>query len=256
MPPRKRKAVPSAQRKSSQVSSKASRLVENEKNSTSEGRLSRDRNTTTSINENLKVVENMENFDHIPAPPLKRRTKSRGQDRSGNDQEEDMEKLKESEIKRRKQAIACLLRDTDLTSSCSTTFLAARITQKLVRRISLEGLLKLHCRKESIADDLKRLIFDVSFEKETEIDKKNSIQLSEQTGKQINQGYIKSGTSSHSYTRNLSCSHCGSTVASSRYAAHLEKCLGKGGRLSSRAASLRLRNSACEVDQNASEDNL
>jgi len=40
---------------------------------------------------------------------------------------------------------------------------------------------------------------------------------------------------------NIECANCGATVSASRYASHLEKCLGKGGRSSSRAASARLR---------------
>ncbi|KAK4536197.1 hypothetical protein CDCA_CDCA07G2222 [Cyanidium caldarium] len=42
----------------------------------------------------------------------------------------------------------------------------------------------------------------------------------------------------------LTCSHCNSSVAVSRYAPHLERCVGKGGRQSSRAATVRLRNHA------------
>ena len=42
----------------------------------------------------------------------------------------------------------------------------------------------------------------------------------------------------------LTCSHCKSSVAVSRYAQHLERCVGKGGRQSSRAATVRLRNHA------------
>lgn len=43
---------------------------------------------------------------------------------------------------------------------------------------------------------------------------------------------------------NVECSNCGSSVSASRYAQHFEKCLGRGGRMSSRAASARLRASA------------
>ncbi|KAI0560070.1 transcriptional regulation protein Sgf11 [Gracilaria domingensis] len=40
------------------------------------------------------------------------------------------------------------------------------------------------------------------------------------------------------------CSNCTSNISASRYAQHVEKCLGRGGRMSSRAASARLRASA------------
>lgn len=43
---------------------------------------------------------------------------------------------------------------------------------------------------------------------------------------------------------NIECSNCSNTTAASRYAQHIEKCLGLGGRMSSRAASARLRASA------------
>ncbi|PXF48757.1 hypothetical protein BWQ96_01609 [Gracilariopsis chorda] len=42
----------------------------------------------------------------------------------------------------------------------------------------------------------------------------------------------------------VECSNCNSNISASRYAQHVEKCLGRGGRMSSRAASARLRASA------------
>lgn len=42
----------------------------------------------------------------------------------------------------------------------------------------------------------------------------------------------------------VECSNCSANVSASRYAQHVEKCLGRGGRTSSRTASARLRASA------------
>lgn len=50
------------------------------------------------------------------------------------------------------------------------------------------------------------------------------------------------------------CSNCEATVSASRYAQHLEKCLGRGGRVSSRAASARLKASAERAEREDSED--
>lgn len=50
------------------------------------------------------------------------------------------------------------------------------------------------------------------------------------------------------------CTNCRSTVSASRYAQHLEKCLGRGGRVSSRAASARLKASAEREERENSED--
>lgn len=50
------------------------------------------------------------------------------------------------------------------------------------------------------------------------------------------------------------CSNCGSNISASRYAQHLEKCLGRGGRQSSRAASARLRASAERAEKEAAAD--
>eukprot|EP00179_Madagascaria_erythrocladioides_P008852 CAMPEP_0198326198 /NCGR_PEP_ID=MMETSP1450-20131203/13793_1 /TAXON_ID=753684 ORGANISM="Madagascaria erythrocladiodes, Strain CCMP3234" /NCGR_SAMPLE_ID=MMETSP1450 /ASSEMBLY_ACC=CAM_ASM_001115 /LENGTH=114 /DNA_ID=CAMNT_0044030147 /DNA_START=24 /DNA_END=368 /DNA_ORIENTATION=- len=53
----------------------------------------------------------------------------------------------------------------------------------------------------------------------------------------------------------MECSNCGSSIAAARYAPHLEKCLGRGGRHSSRAASARLRAAAySESDHSEGED--
>ncbi|GJQ08465.1 hypothetical protein GpartN1_g256.t1 [Galdieria partita] len=256
MPPRKRRPPTSAQRKSSKANSRESFQLTSENDCNSRGRVSREPGSTMRVVEELKEVESMEFFDHIPAPPLKRKKMNSAQDNSENDKEEEVDKKKESEIEKRKRTIESFLRDTDITNVSSTTFLAARVTEKLVHRISLEGLLKFRLRQQSIADELKKHIFDVSFEKETSNNKKNTSTSLELTGKQLSQSVVRNGASSHNNTRNLPCSHCGSLVASSRYAAHLEKCLGKGGRLSSRAASLRLRNTASDSDQNTNEDNL
>lgn len=43
---------------------------------------------------------------------------------------------------------------------------------------------------------------------------------------------------------NVECSNCSTSTSASRYAQHLEKCLGRGGRTSSRTASARLKASA------------
>lgn len=53
---------------------------------------------------------------------------------------------------------------------------------------------------------------------------------------------------------NAECSNCHSNVSASRYAQHLEKCLGRGGRVSSRAASARLKASAERAEREESED--
>lgn len=50
------------------------------------------------------------------------------------------------------------------------------------------------------------------------------------------------------------CSNCHKNVAASRYAHHLEKCLGLGGRISSRNASARMRASAERADKDNSTD--
>lgn len=53
---------------------------------------------------------------------------------------------------------------------------------------------------------------------------------------------------------NATCTNCASTVSASRYAQHLEKCLGRGGRMSSRAASARLKASAEREEREDDED--
>jgi hypothetical protein len=53
---------------------------------------------------------------------------------------------------------------------------------------------------------------------------------------------------------NVECSVCSSSIAASRYAQHLEKCLGRGGRSSSRAASARLKASAERAEKEAVAD--
>lgn len=53
---------------------------------------------------------------------------------------------------------------------------------------------------------------------------------------------------------NVECSNCSSSTAASRYAQHLEKCLGRGGRTSSRAASARLKASAEKAEKEAAAD--
>lgn len=50
------------------------------------------------------------------------------------------------------------------------------------------------------------------------------------------------------------CYNCRSTVSASRYAQHLEKCLGRGGRVSSRAASARLKASAERQEREESDE--
>ncbi|EME25895.1 uncharacterized protein Gasu_64450 [Galdieria sulphuraria] len=256
MPPRRRKAATSAQRKTSKANSRENRQLAKENDSNSRGQLSRELSSTRRTFEEMKEVETMETFDHIPAPPLKRKNKSSSQEKVENDHVVEVDKQKESELERRKRAVESILRDTAPINFSSATFLAARVTEKLVRRIYLEGLLKFRFGQEKVADELKRHIFDVSFDKGTLSNQTNPKFSLEQTGKQLSQSFVRNSTSSYNNTRNLSCSHCGSLVASSRYAAHLEKCLGKGGRLSSRAASLRLRNAASDFDQNMTEDNL
>lgn len=52
----------------------------------------------------------------------------------------------------------------------------------------------------------------------------------------------------------VDCSHCGTSTAASRYALHVEKCLGLGGRMSSRTASQRLRSAAERADKDAAAD--
>lgn len=52
----------------------------------------------------------------------------------------------------------------------------------------------------------------------------------------------------------VECSNCGSNISASRYAQHMEKCLGRGGRMSSRAASARLRASAERAEKEAAAD--
>lgn len=53
---------------------------------------------------------------------------------------------------------------------------------------------------------------------------------------------------------NTECSNCHKNVAASRYAHHLEKCLGLGGRTSSRNASARMRASAERAEKDNSND--
>lgn len=55
---------------------------------------------------------------------------------------------------------------------------------------------------------------------------------------------------------NLECSNCGSNISAARYAQHMEKCLGRGGRVSSRAASARLRASAEKAEKEAEIDDV
>lgn len=52
----------------------------------------------------------------------------------------------------------------------------------------------------------------------------------------------------------VECSNCGSNISASRYAQHMEKCMGRGGRMSSRAASARLRASAERAEKEAAAD--
>lgn len=52
----------------------------------------------------------------------------------------------------------------------------------------------------------------------------------------------------------VECSNCGSNISASRYAQHVEKCLGRGGRMSSRAASARMRASAERAEKEAAAD--
>lgn len=62
-----------------------------------------------------------------------------------------------------------------------------------------------------------------------------------------------------SYTVNnlpsYDCVNCQKPIASSRYAPHLEKCLGLSGRQSSRVASRRMGSSPFSSDDNHSPDN-
>lgn len=53
---------------------------------------------------------------------------------------------------------------------------------------------------------------------------------------------------------NVECTNCSSSTAASRYAQHLEKCLGRGGRSSSRAASARLKASAEKAEKEAAAE--
>jgi hypothetical protein len=53
---------------------------------------------------------------------------------------------------------------------------------------------------------------------------------------------------------NVECSVCASSIAAARYAQHLEKCLGRGGRSSSRAASARLKASAERAEKEAAAE--
>lgn len=48
---------------------------------------------------------------------------------------------------------------------------------------------------------------------------------------------------------NVVCSNCNGSIAAARYAQHLEKCLGRGGRSSSRAASARMKASAKRAEK-------
>ncbi|KAA8493905.1 SAGA-associated factor 11-like [Porphyridium purpureum] len=52
----------------------------------------------------------------------------------------------------------------------------------------------------------------------------------------------------------VECSQCGSNVAAARFAPHYEKCLGKGGRSSSRAATARLKASVSYQDASDGSD--
>lgn len=52
----------------------------------------------------------------------------------------------------------------------------------------------------------------------------------------------------------VECSNCHTSVAASRYAHHVERCLGRGGRTSSRNASARMRASAERADKDNSLD--
>lgn len=52
----------------------------------------------------------------------------------------------------------------------------------------------------------------------------------------------------------VECSNCGTNISASRYAQHVEKCLGRGGRMSSRAASARLRASAERAEKEAAAE--
>lgn len=51
----------------------------------------------------------------------------------------------------------------------------------------------------------------------------------------------------------VECSNCSINISASRYAQHVEKCLGRGGRMSSRAASARLRASAERAEKDATD---
>lgn len=52
----------------------------------------------------------------------------------------------------------------------------------------------------------------------------------------------------------VECSNCRSSISASRYAQHVEKCLGRGGRMSSRAASARMRASVERAEREAVAD--
>lgn len=52
----------------------------------------------------------------------------------------------------------------------------------------------------------------------------------------------------------VKCSNCSANMFAARYAQHMEKCLGRGGRMSSRAASARLRASAEKAERDIDND--
>ncbi|CAO3608137.1 unnamed protein product [Cunninghamella echinulata] len=106
-----------------------------------------------------------------------------------------------------------------------------------------------------LGDLLDECIYDVLYEVHRDVKQSYSIcQICQTTCKLHVQrpGYDIFGNSFN--VNNLpayECVNCQKTIASTRYAPHLEKCLGLAGRQSSRVASRRLGSSPSSVDYNS-----
>lgn len=80
------------------------------------------------------------------------------------------------------------------------------------------------------------------------------IQRAVPTGVVVQRGGYGGGLRYSERNLTVECSNCGANISAARYAQHVEKCLGKGGRMSSRAASARLRASAERAEREGDLD--
>eukprot|EP00871_Galdieria_phlegrea_P000095 jgi/Galph1/1086/GphlegSOOS_G5781.1 len=209
---------------------------------------------TASTKEEFDEVCGLDEFESIPAPLLKRKSKEVVVEQVAPQETVPVPEVEDSQENiRKKYEVERFIKETDLSNISSISILAARFTRKLIHRITMEGLLNFQCEYQSLSDELKNHILESCYNKPVHTQNETVSFSSEKTIKQPPLSNGRGNAMNHGNSKNLTCTQCGVHVAASRYAAHLEKCLGKGGRLSSRAASLRLRTSIAENAQGIGE---